>query len=349
MNPPTDAEIRDSLVRQAQSCASLGSPMYARLLDEIVKDFTAHGATRRLLHGRTERPVHDALPLRLLGAVHRLALSGRAPRIAARYPSCGGDGRDLPIEDFVDAIEQHSNFVRAALGEQVQTNEVGRSIVPLSIAQWLGNRGFTDFDHLEVGASAGLNLNFDSYSVITSSGRMGVADSDIEFTPDWFDTPPPIIAPPARVVSRVGSDPHPIDVRDPDQALRLLSFVWPDQTDRIERLRRAIDLARRQRTEVVRSSADDFLAERLGSPLVRTTVVFHSIVWQYLSPEVRTRVRDTIERAGEVASPAAPVVWARMEPAGAVADVQVDVMSRGVHEQHVLAEVGYHGRGLRWL
>jgi hypothetical protein len=68
-----------------------------------------------------------------------------------------------------------------------------------------------------------------------------------------------------------------------------------------------------------------------------------------LSPEVRTRVRDTIERAGQVASAAAPVVWARMEPAGAVADVRVDVMSRGVHEEHVLAEVGYHGRGLRWL
>ena len=349
MNPPTDAEIRDSLVRQAQSCASLGSPLYARLLDDIVADFDARGTSYRLLHGRTERPVHDALPLRLLGAVHCLALSGRAPRVAARYPSCGGDGQDLPITDFVDAIENDADFVRTALGEQVQTNEVGRSIVPLSIAQWLGNRGFTEFDHLEVGASAGLNLNFDSYSAITNSGRMGAAMSNIEFAADWFAMPPPIVAQSARVVNRAGSDPHPIDVRDPDHALRLLSFVWPDQIDRIERLRLAIEVASRTPMSVVRASADDFLVERLGEPLARTTVVFHSIVWQYLSPEVRTRVRDTIVAAGENASPNSPVVWARMEPAGPVADVRVDVMSHGTHEEHVLAEVGYHGRGLRWL
>ena len=43
-----------------------------------------------LLTGRGDDPVGSALALRFLGAVHRIVLDGRAPDLAALYPSVGG-------------------------------------------------------------------------------------------------------------------------------------------------------------------------------------------------------------------------------------------------------------------
>jgi len=44
-------------------------------------------------------------------------------------------------------------------------------------------------------------------------------------------------------------------------------------------------------------------------------------------------------------------VWARMEPAGPVADIQVDVFNGSSSEprHYRLAEIGYHGQNMNWL
>ena len=42
------------------------------------------------LAGHEDDPLESMLQLRFMGAVHRLALAGRAPALAAVYPSCGG-------------------------------------------------------------------------------------------------------------------------------------------------------------------------------------------------------------------------------------------------------------------
>lgn len=178
---------------------------------------------------------------------------------------------------------------------------------------------------------------------------MGDPHSTVLFDEDWFVEPPPVVSDPARCISRIGSDVAPISLDDDTQRTRLLSFVWPDQTERRRRLLAAIDLTRRLDHTIERASADDFLERRLSSSLDRPTVVFHSIVWQYLSPEVRERVRAAIVEAGSRAGRERPLVWARMEPAGAVADVRVTVAHETSTVEFVVAEVGYHGRDFRWL
>src|SRR6266446_6503889 len=75
---------------QVASCKQLGSPLYAALLERARADLGAGGVVARVLDGWTGKPVHDALPLRLLGAAHRIVLDGRAPRLAAHFPSAGG-------------------------------------------------------------------------------------------------------------------------------------------------------------------------------------------------------------------------------------------------------------------
>src|SRR5258708_10067002 len=50
----------------------------------------AGGPTSDLLAGHLASPWRTALGLRMLGGVHALVLTGRAPELAAFYPSAGG-------------------------------------------------------------------------------------------------------------------------------------------------------------------------------------------------------------------------------------------------------------------
>lgn len=341
--------IPRAIEMQARSCEALGSPTYARILRGFMDDYLGGGVIHDLLHGRFERPVHDAAPLRLLGGLHAEVLRGASPLLAAHFPTAGGTpGTDL-VARALEATLVHRSRIEAALERPVQTNEVGRSIVLLVLAHWLKGRGFETFDLVEIGTSAGLNLNFDRYRADAGDLVLGDPDSALRFGPDWFDEPVPVSPVPARVTSRVGIDPAPLDAVDPESALTLRSFVWPDHVDRMNRLSLALGIARRHRPLVERASADSWLDTASRRSPARCTVVFHSIVWQYLGSAVQDRVRHALTSWSDSALPEAPVVWARMEPAGDVADVRVTVASRSGREEFRLAEVGYHGRGFRWL
>src|SRR5688572_24507364 len=74
--------VAQALQRQAVSCSVVGSPLYGKLLEGLLGDYTRGGETARVLDGVTDQPVHDALPLRLLATGHLLALTGRAPQLA---------------------------------------------------------------------------------------------------------------------------------------------------------------------------------------------------------------------------------------------------------------------------
>src|SRR5689334_17765506 len=75
---------------QADWCERLGSPLYAHLLRRSAGDFDHSGPVKELLAPHEHDPRGSALALRMMGAVHRLALEGQLPELARFYPSCGG-------------------------------------------------------------------------------------------------------------------------------------------------------------------------------------------------------------------------------------------------------------------
>ena len=340
-----------ALLAQASACSSIGSAMYSRLFQDLADDYADNGRTFAILAGRSARPIHDAIPLRLAAALHRIVLSGRDERLARHYPSVGGKpGTDFTA-DFIAYMRDHLDEIDVALTQQVQTNEVGRSIVQLTMSHWLVSLGITDFDYLEIGASAGLNMNFDKYYACSGQLRMGDTTSRVRFMGDWFTHTPDVPRLGARVHRKRGVDISPLNVTETDDEIRLLSFLWPDQKARVERTRAAIAIAQQHPPMVDTASADDWIHSQLSRPRDRASVVFHSIVWQYLGAGTQNRLREALHDAGQRATPHTPLLWVRMEPAGAVADVQVDMWDGTSSEpQHWrLAEVGYHGQGLRWL
>lgn len=342
--------MKEALHTQARVCQSLGSPMYSALFTELFEDYEMGGRTYALLAGRSDKPIHDATPLRLAGAIHRVVLRGDDARLARHYPSVGGKpGEDFP-SDFIAFMRDHLEEIELGLTSQVQTNEVGRSVVHLMLSHWVTNFGVTELDWLEVGASAGLNMNFDRFYACFKQLRMGDPTSPLRFMGDWFATEPLVPRTHARVVQRKGVDPFPIDVTNEEEEMRLLSFVWPDQRDRFQRLRVAIDIAKRNKPLIDKDSADSWMERQLSRDRERATVVFHSITWQYLGEAVQKRFVEALETAGHTATPEKPLIWARMEPAGAVADVRVTVWSGGSQKRNFhLCDIGYHGQQMLWV
>jgi hypothetical protein len=338
MTPGAPDEMPDALMRQAKACRALGSSMYGDVLDGIFDDYNKHGTTYALLHDSSLTPLHDATPLRALGTLHRIVLEGRDTQLAIHYPSVGGSPTKTLVPDFIDAFNKHATEIRQGLNEQVQTNEPGRAIVHTALAYWLSEKGIKNFRWLEVGASAGLTMSFDHYH------------DDIFFDVQKISELFPNVSTPAECINRRGVDINPIDISNPTEVNRLLSFVWPDQHRRIQRMRAAINITASLHHVIDQESVDTWLPERLNEKCATATVVFHSIVWQYLGRRVQDSLRHTLSQYGSQATSDAPLVWARMEPNGTMADVRVTVWDGSEISPTVwkLADVGYHGDPFHW-
>jgi hypothetical protein len=294
--------------QQADACDELGSPMYGELLRLVADDNELGGQTVPVLRGHEDDPGPSALALRLLGSVHRLVLAGAVPELAVFYPSVGGEWDPVFGWDaFQQVLESHREEVRLGLDQPPQTNEVGRSAALMGGLLRLRPR--LPLRLFEIGASAGLNLRADQFAYDGGAGR---ADSPVRLTGAWQGVPL-TPWPGLSVVERVGSDIAPVDPTTEDGALTLMSYVWPDQDDRLARLRGALEIAREVPAVVHRQDAVSFV-RRLEPAEGAATVLWHSIMWQYLSPDHRAAADERIEAIGARATESSPFAHLFLEP-----------------------------------
>lgn len=341
--------------RAAVGHASLASPLYAALLDAAITDLGSGGPCARVLAAMPEGidPIPDALALRFLGAVHRLVLAGEAPALARWFPTAGGlfvaaTDAGAAAADFRDAVAEHEAALLHGLRQGVQTNEVGRcATLAVGFTEVLRSTGLP-LRLLEVGASAGLNLRWDRWRYESGGVAWGDEAAPLRFV-DAYRSPEPDVSAPlgvgAAVASRAGCDRAPIDAATPEGELLLRSFVWPDQAARHQRLTVALAAAREVPATVEAADAADYLRRVLAEPVEGVaTVVFHSIVWQYLPASTREGVRAALDAAGAIASAPAPLAWLRMEPGpdpNEAAELRLTTWPGGA--DRLLALSGYHG------
>jgi hypothetical protein len=319
--------LKQHLRFQADWCRKLGSPQYATLLELTEQDVEANGPCWRVLQGHGADPLGSVPALRFLGAVHRLVLEEKAQ-----------------WTPFLETVETHAATLRQAMDRPVQTNEVQRCAALIGGFLIAAAETGLPLRTLEVGASAGLNLRWDHYRYESAWGN---PQSPVHFKDVYSGKMPPFSIP-ARIMERRGCDRDPVDPCSLDGQLTLLSYTWPDQPDRLARLRGAFQIAQRVPAIVDRAGAVEWLpgwlAERRDG---LTTVVFHSIVMQYMPPEQRTEMRAILEDAGARASAGAPLAWLRMEPGGDQTEVSLTMWPGG--RERVLARSGFHGYPVEWI
>jgi len=300
--------------QQARACAALGSPMYAELLGCLAEDVEGGGPTAAVLAGHEDDPGPSALGLRLLGSVHRLVLEGKAGELAVFYPSVGGAWDAAGgTAAFLTLLEREPDAVRGWLDRPPQTNEVGRAAALMGGLLHLSEEERLPLRLFEIGSSGGLNLLADLFCFLDEDGvAFGDTTSPVRIEPAWRGatlTPWPDL----RVVQRAGCDLLPVDAATTEGRLALTAYVWPDQRHRLERLRGALALAQQQHPDVRRQGAADF-ADGIDLREGTTTVLWHSVMWQYLPGHEQSRVTTSIERLGEHATEGARFVHLFLEP-----------------------------------
>ena len=199
----------------------------------------------------------------------------------------------------------------------------------------------------ELGASAGLNQVWDRFAYRFGDAAWGDPASPVVIAPDWQGPPPPL--PAVTVAERAGCDRAPPDLERETDRLRLLSFVWADQTERKARMTAAIGLARAAGVRIETADAADWIEARLARPRPRRAhVVFHSIFWQYLGPDAQARIRASLDAAGARADTQAPLAWLRMEGDGTAPSAAILLSLWPGGETRELGRADFHGAWVRW-
>lgn len=329
------------------------SPFGARVLARSRAWLAQHEQPLKLLSAVADDPLAGAVSLRWLAGLHHLALLGFEPW-ASLWPPARDAWHDEELDHAIHtAWSDQQPHLLAALAGPPQTNEVQRSAALLPGLLHIAQRTGLPLALAEIGASAGLNLWCDEYRHDhgEAAWAWGNPTAGLTLRSEWTGPAPP--RPPLHITSRAGCDVAPVDLQLPGEDLRLTSFVWADQPERLSRLRAAMTVARAHMASgnvTIRAQcAADFVREQLAHrPAQLAWVLMHSVVWQYIPAAEQSSIEQQMELAGQAATADSPIAWLRMEPLKA--DLRVELRCRiwpGGHDE-LLAVCHPHGAWVKW-
>lgn len=309
-----EAAVIRVLRLQAKGCREMGSPLTADLLEHWARDWSEGGPTAALLApwaGLDARGLFkEAVALRLAAALHDLALSGDDPGLSDAYAARDAD-RIWPLA--LAAMERRKDRLARFMGHEPQTNEVRRSAVLLGGFLEVAKTTGLPLATFEIGASAGLNMLWDSYGYRLAETAWGPRAAPLTIATEWRG-PPPAVDAQVQVIERAACDRRPTDLADPEQRRRLLAYIWADQTDRFERIEAAIGMAVQRGVGVEAADAVDWTRAHVAPRPGVASVLYHSVFWQYMPAESQAALAERIGEIGASAAPGAPFAWLRMEP-----------------------------------
>lgn len=340
--------VQQAFLDQARHCDNLGSPFTARVCrlcaERLSNDIPV--AASILAWPGDPSVLGDSVPLRLTGALHFLARSGKAGALATVYPPASAS--DAQLWDAIrDSLIEQEAVIRSYLESAPQTNEVMRSSALLPGLLEVAQRTALPLVLYEIGASAGLNLILDRYRYRFGEAAWGDDRALLLIEPQWQGAAPPTRAP-LRIVSRQGVDLRPVDLAQPASRERLLSYVWPDQRDRLERVSKAISTWLTDPQAIAAGDAADWLERsslRDAKPGT-TRVLFHSAVWGYFPDATKRRIEDLMRQCSGRANAATPLAWLRFELTTKLAELRLTLWPGG--EDRLLALAHPHGATVQW-
>lgn len=174
-------------------------------------------------------------------------------------------------------------LTQTMLQRNLQLNDPGRCSPVLPLLAMLPQ----PIALLEVGASAGLCLYPDHYGYEFGSRHVGDRSSVLQLScPVSGAAPIPDGVP--RIAWRAGIDLNPLDPMSDDDVRWLEALCWPGPRERLDRVRAAISVARRERCVIVRGDLNAKLREMAAqAPRDATLVIVHSATLSYVGAERR--------------------------------------------------------------
>jgi hypothetical protein len=348
-------ELASRFERFGRIEAPESSPLYARLALAIAADPELLALAA---HCRPGQPA----PNLFLGAIHYLLLQGddTGETLQSYYPSLSSHGKPALDDGLESAFRQFclghtSDIIGLVTTRLVQTNEVGRCAALLPALGLVAHRSGTPFWQIEVGASAGLNLLWDryNYTYLEKTGAVFARTGD-PASPVQFNTflrgegRPALPSLPAPVAGRIGIDLHPVDVGDVDSVAWLRALIWPEHSDRVERLLHAVEVARVNPPRLLAGDALDLLPGVLAEvPKGALLVIVHTFTLNQFSEEALHRFRSLLVDASHARD--VVEVGIEMMHGESYARLALSDYRAGAVNVRQLARCDGHVRWLEWL
>lgn len=343
----SEIELREHLSKLSESFEGFStqaqdSEFYSDLAKSIGKD-------RELLAIIPEIKSQPIANLFLAAVNYLLYLSPQSD-LASFYPNHTvtiNPGSIFPFfkKFCLENIEKIKELCRTRL---VQTNEVRRCAL-LFPALERATRIFGREVHLvDVGASSGLNLLMDFYRISYADGTVvGNLTSTIELSCTLKGAPIVFRAMP-DIISRAGIDLNPVDLNDEDEFLWALSLIWPDQTDRIERFKKAVAVLRKQPVSLKRGSGlTQLLAHITQIPKLNHICIMHSFTLNQFTKGERYEFEELLARASkEYRISRISLEWLGSPHP----ELFLETYTNGkLQDREKLAECHQHGAWINWL
>ncbi len=292
--------------RFAEADHADASPLYKRVALALSESDEALRAIEAV-------PARKRGPAVILAALHDLALAGRAPALAAAYAAADAGAA---AGAAIDALLRMTDAIAAiAVRRPTLDDETGRyAVLYPAITEAARRAGAKAVGLIDIGRSAGLNLNVDRVGITYSNGpSLGDQSSPVQLSSRIAqDRPVPIRAMP-EVVARIGMDLDPVDVTDADDARWLRACLPPDQPERRARLDAEMALAATAPPLLLRGDAAELLPDAIARvpgdvlPVVTTTWALSRF-----SHETRQRFLHRVEEAAADRA----VAWVSAEGVG---------------------------------
>jgi hypothetical protein len=203
----------------------------------------------------------------------------------------------------------------------------------------------------EMGCSGGLNLRPDHFFYLDDTSRGYGREASRVQLPDAWRGRRLTLWPDLGVVERVGSDIAPVDVSTEDGRHTLMCYVWPDQLARLGRLRDAFTVAGEVPAEVRREDAVSFVRD-ISLSDGTTTVLWHSVMWQYLAAADQAAITHLVEQLGSRATESHPFAHLFLEPTrrtpGSRHEFLVVLRLWPGGESRILGKAAPHGLPTTW-
>ncbi|WP_106743693.1 DUF2332 family protein [Yoonia maritima] len=335
------ANVSAAFANQSQSCTELGSPFMGQLMGLCAaREWPNCPVTDRIFQWKGDlSPRSQSVPLRLAGALHAVRLNGDAVLDAVYPPHAVPDG--ILWQAVSQTLCDQSPTIMAWLDSPPQTNEVRRSAVLIAVGHLLTDRFGLPIRTSELGASAGLNLQWDRYTLEVNGQRFGHDTPVLTLRPDWTGPLPPKTQP--NVINRAGVDLNPL--KPQSDALRLQAYLWPDQPERLRLTQAAIAAAQ---TPVDQSDAIDWLRSRLHHKPGELHLIYSTIAWQYFPADKQAEGTAVIANAGEAATDDTPLAWFGMEADDQSPGAALTLRLWPGDLTIPLGRADFHGRWVHW-
>ena len=339
----------------AAEAARGGSPLYERLALGLAQDEYLQGLAKGRKKGQPPANL-------VLAAVHYLLLTGTDDPLKDYYPSVGGSraADDGAWRRFGEFCRAHEMALRDIIATRVtNTNEVGRSALVAPLFDLVALEAGAPLALVELGPSAGLNLNFDRYGFCyrDENGRTRLErrlNSHLVITCVLRGEGVPTLGARApEIASRVGLELNPVDLRSASERSWLKALVWPERLDRLAKLKGALEIAVLHPPPIIAGDAAAELGPALAAiPRTHAACVFHTAMAYQLSDAHCERIEACLVEASE----RAPVwrVSAEIELSKADANLSVTHLrlERYTGGEKLSRELGLcdpHGLWLEWV